>query len=57
MKPFQPITCINCNAIILLAPAGVLFMTTHLKCAHCGATRTIKPADSKPAAQLAVAPA
>ena len=43
---FTSIQCRHCGAIVALAPAGTFLHTTHLKCAHCGETRTILKSDS-----------
>lgn len=56
---FNTVVCERCKGIVLLAPPGAFTHTTHLRCPHCGATKTIKMADSsqRTAAQLVIAPA
>lgn len=55
---FNTVLCTHCKGIVLLAPPGTFTHTTHLRCPHCGATKTIKLADSKgrAAAPLVIAP-
>lgn len=48
---FDTIACKACGAIVALLPPGALTHTTHLRCVHCQARRTVQIVD-KPAARV-----